>query len=63
MEPLLDSYARVDSQEVAVQAAVFEEVTYLKAIGTGTDLLLNLQSGQAARCALQNEVDNLPPLE
>ncbi len=36
LEPLLKYYNSVDSQAVSVQAAVLEEVTYLKVVGTGT---------------------------
>lgn len=35
MEPILKYYERVDTQAVAMQAAVLEEVTYTKVMGTG----------------------------
>jgi hypothetical protein len=35
LQPLLSFYDRVDLQAIAVQAAVLEEVTYVKVLGTG----------------------------
>ncbi len=64
LEPLLDYYSRVDSQAVSVQAAVLEEVTYLKVIGTGTQQAYTgtkrIAKGFFDRIGIHNSIDDTP---
>lgn len=64
MEPLLHFYRSVDLEAAAVQAAVLEEVTYVKVLGVGAKQTYAKAKGAAKWLAgvagIKNEIDDRP---
>ena len=64
MEPLLSFYDRVDLQALSVQAAVLEEVTYVKVVGTGAKQTYAKAKGVAkwlaGKAGVRNNIDATP---
>jgi hypothetical protein len=65
LETLLSYYDHVDHQAVSVQAAVLEEVTYSKVIGTGAKQTFarakSFAKWLADKAAIRNNIDDTPP--
>ena len=66
MTPLLSIYDRVDAQAVSIQAAVLEEVTYMKVMGTGARQVYAKAKGATKSIVnwigIRNSIDDTPPL-